>query len=123
MRFNRILVVDDSATSRLIVKRCFEIAGFSDATFVESPDGAAALDLLRTSRFDLVVTDLRMPRVDGVTLVRKMRASSFAASIPVVVISSVARASDKEATLGDSVLAVVQKPLSPAKLMHALKTE
>ena len=123
MRFSRILVVDDSATSRLIVRRCFEMAGYSDATFVESPDGAAALDLLRTSPFDLVVTDLKMPRVDGVTLVAKMRASSYATRTPVVVISSVAHATNNEAALRDKVLAVVQKPLSPAKLIHALEKE
>ncbi|MFW5717064.1 MAG: response regulator [Spirochaetota bacterium] len=121
MAYNRILIVDDSRTSRLIVRRCLEMAGFSEAVFEECSDGAAALDALRASPFDLVVTDLRMPKVDGLTLVRKMHASGFASRVPVVVISSVAEASGQEPELQDNVIARIQKPLSPAKLMRALK--
>lgn len=121
MKYSKILIVDDSRTSRLIVKRCFEMAGFADAVFSECSDGAEALDVLRAEPMDLVVTDLKMPRVDGLTLVRKMRASQFASRIPVVVISSVAEASEEEQVLHDNVIARIQKPLSPAKLMYALE--
>ncbi len=121
MKYQNILIVDDSKTSRLIVKRCFEMAGYSDAVFLEAPDGADALDTLQTQSIDLVVTDLKMPRVDGLTLVRKMRSSGLTNNIPVVVISSIAEANEHEALLHDHVLARIQKPLSPAKLMHALE--
>ena len=123
MKYRRILIVDDSATSRLIVKRCFEIAGYADATFLEAGDGAAALDLLRFERVDLVVTDLKMPRIDGHTLVKKLRSTAETKTLPVVVISSVAAASDDEPLFQENVAAIIQKPLSPAKLIHALNEE
>ena len=123
MKYNRILVVDDSATSRLIVRRCFEMAGFSDAVFMDAVDGGAALDLLRTNDVDLVVTDLKMPRVDGLTLIRKLRNLPKIRDIPVVIISSVADASEDDPVLHSGIVAVIQKPLSPAKLMHAFRED
>ncbi len=121
VRYKKILVVDDSATSRMIVRRCLEMAGYSDAMFLEASDGALALDLLETNPVDLIVTDLKMPRMDGRTLVRKLRSNPATSAIPVLVVSSVAGGSEDGEPFGSNVLAAVQKPLSPAKLMHALK--
>jgi CheY-like chemotaxis protein len=123
MKYSKILIVDDSVTSRLIVKRCFEMAGFADAAFMECEDGAAAMELLQDAPVDLVVTDLRMPNVDGVALIRSIRAAEHLGTMPVVVISSVAQASEQEPELENNVVAVIQKPLSPAKVMHALREE
>ncbi|MCK4513757.1 MAG: response regulator [Spirochaetaceae bacterium] len=120
MRYKKILVVDDSATSRMIVRRCLEMAGYSDATFLEAGDGALALDLLEMNPVDLIVTDLKMPRMDGRTLVRKLQSNPATSDIPVLVVSSVASAEEHSA-FGSNVVTAVQKPLSPAKLMHALK--
>ncbi len=121
MRYKKILVVDDSATSRMIVRRCLEMAGYSDAMFLEAGDGALALDLLETNPVDLIVTDLKMPRMDGRTLVRKLQSNPATSDIPVLVVSSVAGLSEEPGAYGRNVVTAVQKPLSPAKLMHALK--
>ena len=121
MRYSRILIVDDSATSRMIVRRCLEMAGYSDATFLEAADGALALDLLETNKVDLIVTDIKMPRMDGRTLVRKLQSNPITSDLPVLVVSSVAAVFEGSDPLGSNVLAAVQKPLSPAKLMQALK--
>lgn len=121
VRYRKILVVDDSATSRMIVRRCLEMAGYSDAMFLEASDGALALDLLETNPVDLIVTDLKMPRMDGRTLVRKLQSNPTTSGIPVLVVSSVAPGPEERDSFGGNVLAAIQKPLSPAKLMHALK--
>ena len=121
MRYSRILVVDDSATSRMIMRRCLEMAGYSDAVFLEAADGALALDLLETNKVDLIVTDIKMPRMDGRTLVRKLQSNPTTSDLPVLVVSSVAAVFEESDPFGSNVLAAVQKPLSPAKLMQALK--
>ena len=121
MRYKKILVVDDSATSRMIVRRCLEMAGYSDAIFLEASDGALALDLLEANPVDLIVTDLKMPRMDGRTLVKKLQSNPATSDIPVLVVSSVAGFSEEHGVYGSNVVTAVQKPLSPAKLMHALK--
>lgn len=120
MRYKKILVVDDSATSRMIVRRCLEMAGFSDAVILEAGDGALALDLLATTPVDLIVTDLRMPRMDGNTLIRKLISNRATTDIPVVVVSSVADDSEADTSYSDNVLASIKKPISPAKLMNVL---
>lgn len=66
-----VLVVDDDATSRLGLLRALREIGFRCET---APDGEAAWELLQKERFDIVLSDLRMPRVDGIELCRRVRA-------------------------------------------------
>ena len=52
---NKIIIVDDSATARMIVRRCLEIAGLSDAEFIEAENGKEALALLKEHKVDFVI--------------------------------------------------------------------
>jgi CheY-like chemotaxis protein len=65
-------------------------------------DGAEALELLQRTGFDLVVTDIQMPRVDGFTLVRRVRESAALRRLPIVVVSQYGRSEDlqRAASLG-----------------------
>ncbi len=121
MKYNKILIVDDSTTSRMIVRRCLEMAGFSDAEFLEAGDGAVALDLLHTRPVELIISDLKMPRMDGRTFVRKLHADPTTTEIPVLIVSSVAPESDAGELFEENVIGTVRKPLSPAKMMAALQ--
>ena len=81
---SRILVVDDEPDQRFLLRRIFERAGHevSDAT-----DGAAALRAVRESAPDLVVTDMMMPVMSGVELVRCLRGDPATAHIPILAAS------------------------------------
>ena len=68
----RALIVEDEAAIREIVRFHLSLAGFETE---EAADGRAALDRVRTDRFDLIVLDVMLPGVDGVTLCRAMRSS------------------------------------------------
>ncbi len=68
-----ILVCDDDAGVRYTLR---EILEAGDMEVVEAADGEAALEHLRTSRADLLITDLRMPRLDGMKLLRRLGSSS-----------------------------------------------
>lgn len=83
---SRILVVDDSITTRSLEKNLFEANGYQVDVAV---DGLQALEKLRQSPFDLVVTDIQMPRMDGFELLERIKADSALAQIPVIVVSSV----------------------------------
>lgn len=118
---NSVLIVDDSATSRMITKRCFMMAGYQDLTFHEAEDGLKAITFLGSEAVDLVVTDLRMPKMDGKTFIRKLKMSPKTAGLPIVVLSSMGN-EQLESELGNEKLtAVIRKPLSPAKLADALE--
>lgn len=83
---SRILVVDDSITTRSLEKNLFQANGYLVDVAV---DGLEALEKLRQSAFDLVVTDIQMPRMDGFQLLEQIKADSTLARIPVIVVSSV----------------------------------
>ncbi|MDQ7065286.1 MAG: chemotaxis protein CheW [candidate division KSB1 bacterium] len=83
----RILLVDDSPFIRSIERSYLESEGYS---VIEAQDGQEALDLLNTHPFDIIVTDIDMPRMNGLELVRAIRNSDRYSNIPVVAVSSLA---------------------------------
>ena len=115
-----ILVVDDSSVARKIVIRCLKIVGHTEAVFPEAGDGQEGLDILKEQQVDLVITDLNMPIMDGVTLVRKLKASPRFQHIPIVVVSSLLNDAAKANLRERGVDLMVEKPLSPAGLSAAL---
>jgi CheY-like chemotaxis protein len=84
-----VLVVDDDEDVRESICDVLAIAGHSS---VGAADGRAALELLHTRRFDLIVTDLQMPGMDGWQLLSALEATGVLASIPVCVVSAEAQA-------------------------------
>ena len=112
----RVLIVDDSATSRMITRRCFEMASTRPSSFIEAADGAAALTLLQDNEIDLIVTDINMPKMDGMTFVWKVRMNSRFQATPIIVLSSM-KNERMQSTLDElGVTRFIQKPLSPAKV-------
>jgi len=80
-----ILVAEDSITARALLKNILESAGYHVAAAV---DGIDAFTLLKTERFDLVVSDVEMPRMDGFDLTAKIRADRTLAEMPVVLVTA-----------------------------------
>ena len=120
MAYGRILVVDDSATSRMIIKRCFEIAGYHESTYFEAEDGLKALSFLEENNVDLILTDLKMPKMDGQTFIRKLKMKQRTRRIPVVVISSMGNDALEKQLLEVGVRGIIRKPMSPDKVAEAL---
>jgi len=104
----RILVAEDEALAAMVIEEELLLAGYA----VElAPDGQAALDAARRSLPDLLLTDLRMPRLDGLGLIRALRA--MAPQVPVVVMTGYAGANGPEAFRrpGEGPVALFSKPL------------
>ena len=104
-----ILIVDDEPDVRFVLKMAFESAGHQT---VEAHHGVAALERVGDSRPDLVVTDIMMPVLDGLELVRRLRADPETAAIPVVVLSS-------HATATSGADATFAKPFRPHEVLAA----
>jgi CheY-like chemotaxis protein len=79
-----VLVVDDEPDLRFVLRRAFERNGHE---VVEAGDGAAALRSVAQSRPDLLVTDIMMPVMDGLELIRRLRAEPTTAAIPILSVS------------------------------------
>jgi two-component system chemotaxis sensor kinase CheA len=84
-RTRNLLVTDDSVTSRMLLKNILESVGYQVATAI---DGVDALSALRSREFDLVVSDVEMPRMDGFELTEKIRADKKLADLPVVLVTA-----------------------------------
>lgn len=88
-----VLVVDDTLTARLMMKNILDGAGFLVET---AGDGVEALDMLGLRPYDLVITDLEMPRMTGFELTAAIRANEGLADTPVVIVSALATKEDRE---------------------------
>jgi two-component system chemotaxis sensor kinase CheA len=88
-----ILVAEDSITSRTLLKNILELAGYKVKTAI---DGAEALTVLATEAFDLVVSDVEMPRMGGFDLTAKIRAGKSLAHLPVVLVTALDSREDRE---------------------------
>jgi two-component system chemotaxis response regulator CheY len=83
-----VLVVDDSAAIRKILQRVLRQTGMAIGTIHEAGDGQEALTLLGTHRVELVLTDINMPKMDGLQLLASLKASAQWRNIPVVMITT-----------------------------------
>ena len=88
----RILVAEDSLTTRTLVRNILEAAGYE---VVVTPDGAAAWAVLQAERFDLLVSDIEMPSLDGIALTQRIRATPALVAFPVVLVTARAAADDR----------------------------
>jgi two-component system chemotaxis sensor kinase CheA len=87
-----VLVVEDSITARMLLKNILESAGYKVRTTV---DGLEALNTLRTEAFDIVVSDVEMPRMSGFDLTEKIRADENLSDLPVILVTALATQEDR----------------------------
>jgi CheY-like chemotaxis protein len=105
--------VEDDQSLRVVIRMVLEQARYE---VLEARHGAAALELMESELPDLVVADLRMPLMNGVELIGRLRSNPKTASIPIVLLSGLLP--DPEVTGLAS--AVVAKPFEPADLLAAI---
>jgi two-component system chemotaxis response regulator CheY len=116
----RILVVEDSGSTRALVRAILEDSAFVSAVgpveVTEATSGFDAMRLLPRTRYDLIVTDINMPDVNGLELIHFIRKSAQYRSTPLVIISTQATERDVERGKKLGADAFVPKPFSPELL-------
>jgi two-component system chemotaxis response regulator CheY len=113
-----ILAVDDSASMRQMVSFTLKSAGYS---VVEAIDGQDALEKAGTRSFDLVLTDQNMPRMDGISLTRKLRESSQFKATPILILTTESSDQMKQAGRSAGATGWLVKPFDPSKLIEVIK--
>ncbi len=115
-----ILIADDNATNRVVAQALCEMFGCTSET-VE--DGQEAVEAVQTRPFDLILMDIKMPRLDGVGATRAIRALAGPASqIPIIALTANADPDDAKGYLAAGMAAVVEKPIKPERLRLAMNT-
>jgi two-component system chemotaxis response regulator CheY len=114
----RILAVDDSASMREMVRIALSAAGFE---VTQAVDGQQALDLARQSTFDLVLSDVNMPEMDGIELIRALRAESGYRHTPILMLTTEASLDRKREGKEAGATGWIVKPFEPAELVATMK--
>jgi CheY-like chemotaxis protein len=116
----RVLVAEDTATGREVVRQHLEGNGF-EVVFAE--DGVVAVDAARQGGFDVILMDLRMPRMDGFEAIRLIRSEEQAQGrprTPIVVISANSDSEDVQNSMGAGADAHIPKPVKRMDVLGAV---
>ncbi|MDZ4859028.1 MAG: response regulator [Candidatus Hydrogenedentes bacterium] len=120
MSFN-VLVVDDSATVRAIIVKTMRIANGNVSEIFEAGHGEEALQVLQEKWVDLVLTDINMPVMIGVELIKHMQANDAMKGIPVVVVSTEGSSTRMNELEAMGVRAYIRKPFTPEKMSEVVE--
>ncbi|MEW5924079.1 MAG: response regulator [Candidatus Zixiibacteriota bacterium] len=121
MAYN-ILIVDDSKTIRSMLEKVINLSGVSLGEIKTAGNGKEALDSLKDNWIDLVLTDINMPVMGGMELIRAMAGDSMLKSIPVVVISSDGSTQRIKEVEEFGVSHYLRKPFTPEEVGQVIRT-
>jgi two-component system, chemotaxis family, chemotaxis protein CheY len=113
-----IMTVDDSTSMRQMVKATLQAAGYG---VVEAADGQEALDYARENSVDLVISDVNMPRMDGITLVHELRALSTYRLTPLLLLTTESSQDKKMEGKRAGATGWIVKPFNPTQLLATLQ--
>ncbi len=113
-----IMTVDDSASIRQMVGFTLREAGYQ---VIEAADGKDALMKLKGSMVHMVITDLNMPNLDGVGLIREIRSDSQFKGVPIVMLTTEAQESKKQEGRSAGATGWIVKPFRPEQLLNVIR--
>jgi len=110
----KFLIVDDFSTMRRIVRGLLKEIGYHNAE--EAEDGSVALNMLKSSKFDFVVSDINMPVMNGFELLSAVKADDSLKHLPVLMVTAEARKEDIVRAAKDGAAGYIVKPFTKATL-------
>ncbi len=113
-----ILAVDDSASMRQMVTFTLKGAGF---TVIDAVDGVDALEKVKAAKVDLVLTDVNMPRMDGISLIKELRALPSFKFTPILMLTTESGAGKKTEGKSAGATGWIVKPFNPDQLLATIK--
>jgi two-component system chemotaxis response regulator CheY len=113
------LVVEDSPTMRQLI--VFALSRIRGLAVVEADDGVDALKKLAGSRFDIILTDINMPIMDGLKLVKRVRGDEQLKAIPIVIITTEGAEEDRQRALALGANAYITKPIQAPQVISKVK--
>jgi two-component system, chemotaxis family, chemotaxis protein CheY len=117
----RLLVVDDSTTFRqLLCMSLARVEGVKSSDITQAFDGLDAFEKVKAGEYDLVLTDIRMPRMDGLELVRRVRQELEKKDLPIIIISTKGAEDEIELGMEMGATGYLSKPISMPRLKEVV---
>lgn len=116
----KVLVVDDSRAIRQSIRFILEQNGYE---ILEGSDGVEGLEKLASARVDLIITDVNMPNMDGITFIKKVREKADLRLVPILVLTTESQQSVMEEAKAAGATGWIVKPFSTDKLLAAVRLQ
>ncbi len=114
-----VLVVEDSPMMRQLL--VFALARVKKVRVTEAEDGVDGLRKLATGKFDLVITDINMPIMDGLKLVKRIRSDATHKDVPIIVITTEGSTEDRQRAMSLGATAYITKPIQAPQVIAKVK--
>jgi len=114
-----VLIVEDSPTMRQLI--VFALKRIRGLNIVEAGDGVDGLKKLSATKFDMILTDINMPIMDGLKLVSLVRSDPNYAAVPIVIITTEGANEDKERAIALGANAYITKPIQTTQILEVAK--
>jgi two-component system chemotaxis response regulator CheY len=113
------LIVEDSPMMRQLL--VFAMSRVKNMAIVEADDGVDALKKLAATKFDIIITDINMPIMDGLKLVKRVRSDAVYKDVPIVIITTEGAEEDRHRALGLGANAYITKPIQAPQVISTVK--
>ncbi|MFV8756190.1 response regulator [Nannocystaceae bacterium ST9] len=117
-RFNALVVEDSPPMRKMIV---FALSRVRELDVVEADDGVDALRRIAATKFDIIITDINMPILDGLKLVKRLRADENYKDVPIVIITTEGAAEDRQRALALGANAYITKPIQAQQVISLVR--
>jgi two-component system chemotaxis response regulator CheY len=113
------LVVEDSPMMRQLI--VFALARIKNMSVAEADDGIAGLKKLASEKYDLIITDINMPIMDGLKLVKRVRMDERHKDVPIIIITTEGSNEDRERAMALGASAYITKPIQAPQVIAKVK--
>jgi two-component system chemotaxis response regulator CheY len=117
-RMNALVVEDSPPMRKMIV---FALSRIRELTVVEADDGVDALRRIASTRFDIIITDINMPILDGLKLVKRLRADEAYKDVPIIIITTEGAEEDRQRALALGANAYITKPIQAPQVIAMVR--
>jgi two-component system chemotaxis response regulator CheY len=117
-RMNALVVEDSPPMRKMIV---FALSRIRELTVTEADDGVDALRRIASTRFDIIITDINMPILDGLKLVKRLRADEAYKDVPIIIITTEGAEEDRQRALALGANAYITKPIQAPQVIAMVR--
>ena len=117
-KYNCLIVEDSPMMRQLLV---FAMSRVKNMAIVEADDGVDALKKLAATKFDIIITDINMPIMDGLKLVKRVRSDAVYKEVPIVIITTEGAEEDRQRALQLGANAYITKPIQAPQVISTVK--
>ena len=116
-----LLIVDDSLTMRAVIKKVVQMSGFEAESYLQAGSGADAIKIMAEEKVDLVLSDINMPEMTGIQMLKKVKSDPKMSSIPIIMISTEGSEERISEAMDHGASGYLKKPFQPEEIRTLLE--